>query len=461
MSAPSYAFHQAGLRGALRSVADRWLARDPAGAALRATTVTVLFLLFWFGLAWGLAPSPAPSPDWLSGLPFPIDAMGRVLVSLIMPAVLMHVAPVAAGLWLGYRLSAHYLADLFELEAYGMAARFVRSAALGSGYDLLTVASGDMNQLDWTSPVVRVGGPGRLAVHLGFAAVFETVEGHPRVYGPAASQSIGGFERLRDVIDLRDQMRPVEEIRSTTRDGVEVCARDVQMMFRVFGGGRPRGLKDPYPFTEEAIRRLVYAQTVGEHGLERWTDALPELIRAEISSFVSGLTLEEFLALQPAAPDAGSHPHPMAFHIPRRRLTERFHTEELRRRLQQAGLELAWVGVGMWEVPPAGPHPDETLTQALASIGPGAGQEHTQDKADPRAQPDVHSLARAFLHAWNSAAERGSDRKAALLNQVRSSLAQLDEDAAPGEAGRPTPSIQAVLEHLASFQPGGLKESPS
>ncbi len=459
MTAPSYVHTEAGLGTFIQYAADRFLNRGRPGAVLRSAILTFGILIYWFGLSFVLAPSVSVLPAWLAGLPFPADALARVLASLFAPATLSHLIPALGGTWLAYRLGAHYLADLFELESFGLASRYLRCAVWGLGYDTLAVSTGDLNQLDWTSPMVRVGGPGLLSVHLGFAAVFETAEGHPRVYGPSPRRFVQGFERLRDIVDLRDQMRPVEEVRTTTRDGVEVCARDVQMMFRVYGGGRPRGLSDPYPFTDEAVRHLVYAQKVDEHGLERWTDALPDLIRSEISSFVSGLTLEEFLALQPAADDDLRPSSPAAFHIPRRRLTERFHTDELRHRLQLAGLELAWVGVGTWEVAPAGRSTDSSLAQTLASGWSNVqrlhrmAQEKGTDATDARFEGEADRVLLALPEAWESTGARGSDPKVALLRQIRSALLDLWADRDDRSSREEARSLEAVLEHLASLDP--------
>ena len=50
--------------------------------------------------------------------------------------------------------------------------------------------------------------------------------------------------------------------------------------------------------------------------------------------------------------------------IPRRQLSEHFHTEQLKQDLQDNGLELAWVGVGTWEVR------DDQFPSAPGDTGP-------------------------------------------------------------------------------------------
>ncbi len=284
---------------------------------------------------------------WVQSITFPFNVVLDLVSSLFAPIVLVHLLPVAAMLWLGLRLGAHYLADLFELESPAIAERYLRAAVFGLGYDSLKISQGDLNKLNRNSPLFRIGGPGYLQVNLGFATVMETAEGAPRVYGPEGRRFIEGFERVRDVVDLRDQLRHLQEVEAVTADGMTVRARDVQMVFRTFGGGQARNLQTPYPYADEAIRRLVYGRAVTAEGADRWTDLLTDLARDEIQAFIRGLTLDSFLAMQPAGP-AGQASE--AFHIPRRELTERFHTPEARERLRLQGLELDWVGVGTWEI---------------------------------------------------------------------------------------------------------------
>jgi hypothetical protein len=345
---------QGALRDTLAAVADIFLRRDHAGARLRLGLVAIALGIYWLFLALTFDfPRLLPSP-WIQTVVFPLNVALDLVTSLFAPVILLHLIPVAAGLWLGLRLGAHYLADLFELESSAIASRYLRAAVFGLGYDTLKVAQGDLSKLNRNSPLYRIGGPGYLQVHLGFAAVLETAEGAPRVYGPEGRRFIEGFERLRDVVDLRDQVRHLDEVEAVTADGMTVRARDVQMVFRTFGGGQARNLQTPYPYADEAIRRLVYGRAVSTEGTDRWTDALNDLARDEIQAFIRGLSLDAFLALQPRRPSGEAAGTPGAegerFHIPRRQLTERFHTAEARERLRRKGLELDWVGVGTWEV---------------------------------------------------------------------------------------------------------------
>lgn len=339
------------LRGILRGVERAVLGRDATAPIVRFVLVWGSVGLYWITLAVAFGLPASPLPGWLDWLPFPFDTMVETASIFFAPSVLTHLLPVAAGLWLAYRVAVNYLADLFDLEELSTAARYLWPSMFGvdvASFPRLEIATGELEQIDRSHPLAAIGGPGYVKVHLGHAAVFEDLDGRPRVYGPCNMQFIHGFERLRDVIDLRDQVARVDTVQAITRDGIEVRARDAQMVFRVHRGrARERTLENPYPFDPASIRRLVYAQPVGEDGRSRWTESLPDRVRREIRRFVASLSLEEFLALRPLP--AATVP-PQSFHIPREALTARFHTPEETARLREAGLELDWVGVGTWEV---------------------------------------------------------------------------------------------------------------
>jgi hypothetical protein len=417
----------------LATIVGHVLDRGLSGAATRLLLVIIPIGLAWFLLTVLVDPAAAPTPAWVASLDFPLDLLAGILISLFAPGVLLHLLPVAAGLWLGMRLAAHYLDDVYALGSVRMASRYLRSAIFGVGYDTLVVSSGDAKHLDWTSRLLRIGGPGWLSVHLGFAAAFETLEGHPRIYGPAPRRFLHGFEQLRDVVDLRDQLRRVDEARAVTRDGVEVLARDAQMVFRVHSGNQPRNLSDPYPYTDEAIRRLVYGQPVAAAGQRKWSDALPGLVRREITRFISDLTLEGFLAMQPEP----RHLLHGDLHIPREELTDHFRTDTLRQRLQDTGLELDWVGVGTWEIRGAGRvRADELIAawQASRATSLQAG----------RNRPGATALD-SIGEAWRAPAASRAERLHRLIALAYEGLRRQTAAATPDSA----PERDPVLTHLA------------
>ena len=304
------------------------LDRGQAGGRLRLGLTLTALGLYWFLLTLLANFPPLIPAESLERLPILLAVLVEVVTSFFSPWVLIFVFPVPMAGLLALHLGASYLADLFELESTGIAYRYLLGTVFGLSYPVLTIDRGQMEALDQSNALLRIGGPGYLNLHLGFAAVFETIDGQPRIYGPTRNRSeffIQGFERLREVIDLRDQLRQLDEVRTVTKDGIVVYARDVQIVFRAYGG------------------------QVDSNGLSHWTEKLPDLARQELEAYVAGRTLEEFLALPQESTDR-RETRPTSVHIPRRELTESFHTTERHQRLRESGLELVWLGVGTWEV---------------------------------------------------------------------------------------------------------------
>lgn len=461
-------------QSALQAVVNLFLDRGTTGPSLRLLVLLTSLGLYWFVLGL-LADFPQVLPgDFLTTQPFFVRVALDIVTSFFAPEIIIHLLPVVLGLALGFLFGALYIADLFELDSIGLAFRYLIGAVFGLGHAKLKINAGEVEALDRKSPLLRVGGPGYLEVHLGFAAVFETIDGRPQVYGNMnqdgnrAKAFIRGFERLRDVVDLRDQLREVDEIPSVTRDGVEIFARDAQMVFRVYGGMQPRSLSSPYPYTEDGIRRLVYAQAVSEKGAGRWTDALPGLVRHEIRRFVAGLTIEEFLALQPSRlleEQANTNPRGVGagarsrlFHIPRRQLTTRFHTDEVKERLKRQGLELVWVGVGTWEVR------DEQGLSAQRVMGAGTTLATTwtnlqrarlyrspayRDRERKRsAEKRASEVILDLINAWKDESLGKDYRCFALLSTVTKRLTELERLVAPQPDQDLPLDFRAALEHL-------------
>lgn len=443
---------------ALGDLLSGLLDRSPGGASLRLALLTAAVAGYWFALTWAAGFPVVLPPGWTEGLPFPLNPIVDLAASFAAPAVLVHLLPAVAGLWLGLRVASHYLADLFELEDFATASRYLSASVLSLGQEGLEIDRGELEAYDASHPLVRVGGPGRVTIHLGFAAVFETADGELRIYGPQPQVALTGFERLRAVIDLRDQLRDLPEVRAVTRDGVEVIARQAQMVFRVYSGGRPRGLQDPYPYTEESIRRLVYGQPVTERGPQKWTEALPSLLEREIQAFIAGLTLEEFLALQvdPVSAEsvpAGGPPQEPGIHIPARRLAATLQTESARHRLREDGLELAWVSVGSWEIPDpspaAGSGVARSLVQAWRDVERARRLRRPEVLAQLRAaaarQHESQTL-RELLEAWHG--ELRSHGPGRCWSVLRFLVRRFPP--APGDPSQPPapPGYDAALAHL-------------
>ena len=476
---------------ALDLVERTFLGRDLTAAYVRLGIFVVAFSTYWILVVAFLGFPGEISHLLAQSTPAFLVPFINIAATFFHPQVIMHLLPVIGALFFAFFFAALYLTDLFELESFWTAYHYLIGSIFGLGFPRLRIDQSNINSIDPYSPVKRIGGPGYVRIHLGYAAIFEDTNGISHVYGRSkAAESTGihaeedhgrttgrstffvqGFESLKDVVDLRDRIGKVDEIRSITRDGIEVYARDAQMVFRVFGGEQERSLEYPYPYTSESIRQLVYGQAVGERGKKDWAQALSEIVQNEIRSFVARHTLEEFLALQPyrhmdqaeARPDRepSSSRSDRTFQIPRRQLTDHFHTPALKRGLRDKGLELAWVGVGTWELR------DPEKTTRGSDISPGdtilttwrdsqrahlyRSPGYIERRRDAREKEHIRASFESWIRTW-----RGTDRPATqrcfdLLTQIHKQLLAMEERLKEEHDLSPHEDLPKVVQHLDQF----------
>jgi hypothetical protein len=376
---------------------------------LRAASYRRILLISVGGILWAVVayvlhpfvPNSDPMPSLLL---YPFRA-------LFAADVFKHVLVGVFVFWLAYRAAAIYLDDIFELKNIRIAERFIRQSAFASQYDVLEIKDGEVSLNDQDSPIFLIGGPGKVRVYLENAAVFEQVGGMPHVIGPttskgsktsksdrAAGKSVFGrsqgllaamkrfdrdayrsksdgarilssFERLRSVIDLRDQVQEIS-VNARTRDGIPVSVKNMRVIYSVQRDGQEPSLERPYPFKQEAVESLVYDLT-----RESWTDAMAAQIKREIGAFIFRHTLSEFLAaigrpeLEQAVKNitdlqveadriAGVQddfeidvPDPPPF-VPRPGISDLFYDySNFVARVRKKGVELRWIGIGTWDFP--------------------------------------------------------------------------------------------------------------
>jgi hypothetical protein len=374
------------------------------GAAVRRWTLIFLGGFLWAIIAYSSHPFIPNSEPMRSLLEYPIRA-------LFAPDVVKHVLIGVFVFWFAFRVAAIYLDDIFELKNVSIAQKFIRQSAFASQYDVIEIKDGEVALKDQKSPIFLIGGPGKVRVYLENAALFEKSGGTPHVIEPTtlritrnaevsqeASQSwmirLGGFyksllrlepsekrnkqdgamvlesfERLRKVIDLRDQVEEIS-VGGRTRDGIPIKAKNLRVIFSVRRDGQEPTLEKPYPFNHLAIEDLVYSVS-----RESWTDFMSAQIKRELGKFIARHTLSEFLAaigtpeLEKAArnevdlqseadrlvgfeQDLGVNiPDPPPF-VPRPAISDLFYDyNNFIARVRKKGVELRWIGVGTWALP--------------------------------------------------------------------------------------------------------------
>lgn len=374
------------------------------GAAVRRWSLILTGGILWAVVAYILHPY-VPNSDSTRGL------LVYPFLALFAPDVFKHVLIGAFVFWFAYRVAAIYLDDIYELGNVRIAERFVRQSAFASRYDVIEIKDGEVASKDQKSPIFLIGGPGRVRVYLENAALFEEAGGSSHVIKPTTPKStqktrqrnenadsgftswlgwfssffrlnrlserskadgvmeLKAFERLRQVIDLRDQVEEFD-VDSRTRDGIPIGAKNLRIIFSVWRDEEESSLEKPYPFSPNAIEALVYGLS-----RENWTDSMAAEIKRELEKFITRHTLSEFLAaigqpeleqlkhmesmLQGEADQmAGydglyeidvSDPPPF---VPRPEISDLFYDyNNFVAEMRTKGVELRWIGVGMWELP--------------------------------------------------------------------------------------------------------------
>jgi len=312
--------------------------------------------------------------------------------------------------------AARYLADIFEMEDRSIARQFVAEVALGGSGNSLVIREAHVKPEDEKkSPIVRIGGPGKLSVALDSAVLVERHDGRPRVIGPSGEEGedeeapenaevktkskfrprniLEGFERIRrDVIDLRDQVADPTEITARTRDGIRITITDVRFVFSVLRGNAKSTAAQPYPFVEAAVNSLIYMKTqtavpdpVKIHDKPKSFSQSPRalhtqiksMINGELGKFISTRNLGEFLA-SIATPELDAvQEQERAVRDEKRKMIERGErlslpaqpdapmfsprpfisglvsefSESFKKQGNQRGVQAQWVGVGTWKMP--------------------------------------------------------------------------------------------------------------
>jgi hypothetical protein len=287
----------------------------------------------------------------------------ELILNLFQPDVLRHVLAISIPVFMAIRIATAYLADIFEMEDESIASRFITGSAFSTTYHRLTIENNDVAEKDRSSPILRVGGPGWIQVNLENVAVFEKADGEPHLIGPTVNKpgnvdTIQSFERLREVVDLRDQFTQAKSlvVKGRTRDGIPLIVQNVRLQFSVLRD--PKASAGKLTFDQGAVKRLVFGQGhSNKRKLEgdanegsyrgEWTDAVKGLISRELRDFIGSHTLNEFLVSANIQDISASS---LNF-IPRPEIKRRFLSPEFKQRAAGLGAQLNWIDIGTWDIP--------------------------------------------------------------------------------------------------------------
>lgn len=307
------------------------------------------------------------------------------------PDIFRHVLVIGLATWIAFEWAAIYLDDIFELKNTEISRKFIWKAAFVGRLEKIHITDGDVAATNKDSHVVKIGGPGRVIVHLENAVLFEKINGEPHIItseDKGKAILLDGFERLRTVkypkksgdsyaiFDRRDQIISSPPIAGRTKDGITVTAKNVSAVFSIHegqvtvaeppemsgGNGKivtpqiSRRISFDREALETAIKNLVYNQTN-----RPWTETAKSSIFPSVRTWIGQHTLDEFLTnLSPQelaevrehlqtpggqTPLAASNP----IYLSRAELTN--FVQGNPDNWKNRGFDVHWVGVGTWETP--------------------------------------------------------------------------------------------------------------
>jgi len=264
-----------------------------------------------------------------------------VIDFIILRAWRYALVPVAA-LTVAVMAGGRFVQDIYDLKKYEDGLKYLLSSLFGYEYPLLVISEGKKQVKEGESNLIDViGGPGYVQVDPGTVVLLE------RLQGPSSVMSGGlhfmtRFENIKEIVSLEDQTGEFKEIKSVTRDGIEVAVREVRYRYRLITGRREgavagRPVDNPYPFSVGAVYNMAYNRSVSSYGLTPWKKAVEMVIDAAIGDYIAVHTFDELTAPNYEEKD------------PRAEIKRNLFSRKARNDLKNVGVELIWIDIGYFD----------------------------------------------------------------------------------------------------------------
>ncbi len=247
-----------------------------------------------------------------------------------------------ASMFLVLLLGGEFVQDVYQLGHYNSAVRHLWASMFRSFLPSLKVTNGEIGMSD-QNLLAHVGGPGYLNIGRGNVALLERLESPSGVLG-VGRHFIARFNRIRNVVSLMDQdVQPEKPIIATTKDGIIVEANSLQIRCRVYGGYKEgiakRTIKNPYPYSVQAIRSMTYNVSVGADGKSgSWQNSVLAMVVGAVTGFINAHLLDRVIYPRFEENDTRSE------------IAKQIESKEMRAKLRSIGAELLWYDLGQFQV---------------------------------------------------------------------------------------------------------------
>lgn len=210
--------------------------------------------------------------------------------------VLRHFIPVLAGLGLAFVAVVRFLQSFYDLPDSSLTSSFLLRSVFGKALSgsVVAIQRDQFEELRRKRPMLRIGGPGKIAVRGGDSVVTERNGRFQRVLGPGV-HTLGRFEYPVAVVDVRPQEREDAAVKLITGDGIELYSK-VSVAFQIDSGDEARSKKQPFPFDKDAVYKAAYSRTnVASDKVVTW-DVLPLIVTSgQLKGMVAEYELDELV----------------------------------------------------------------------------------------------------------------------------------------------------------------------
>ena len=272
-----------------------------------------------------------------------------------------HALPPLVGWLVALYVGSSYLRNLLELESTATAWDYLTAVLFGGPYPRLFVSQGEIRKTSEANPLLRVGGPGWLFVDPGSAVVLES-HGLPSNIVLNGRHFVHQFETIREIFDLRERERVLNDLALCTRDGIPLVLDEVRIRFRLYTTDALSSSL-PYPADRDAVARACYtsarrvAATPDGPARESWEAAVCRQVERMVGGWVAKQSMDDLIP-PPDREETASY---------RRFLNNYFLHREARAQFAAMGVEITWTSIGHLR-------PDPSLSADLPGGGDVLGQ---------------------------------------------------------------------------------------
>jgi hypothetical protein len=297
----------------------------------------------------------SPSPG-VMGLLWLLVLLAATVVFMLLNAVLFPLSTLPGSSWrywlippliLAWLLlaGARYVRAAYSLGSLRSALRYLLASLFSFDLPVQVIAEGklQLDNLGELNLIQAIAGPGYLHIQPGNVVLLEGLDGQLRVLS-AGRHFIARLERVKEVLSLEERYAQVEKIAATSRDGIEVIARDIRYRYRLDSGmsshsGLGRTPENPYPYSEQAVIQAVYNRTMGAADLGEWHVGVNSVVESLIADYIRQNLVDHLTAPINESED------------PRGEIHRQFLSDTGRSRFREKGAELLWIDIGHFETP--------------------------------------------------------------------------------------------------------------